>query len=168
MARLREVDQGRIIELRASTLVGRSFRCDVKLEPGEVSGQHAQLRFLGGRWTLRDLGSRNGSFVDGQRLGPDEAASLSVGMTLAFGHVRNAWRVEDLGPPPIEAVPVDGGRAIPAIGGVLLIEFDGNSLSVRRDRSGWVAEPDSPLARPVSDQDQVEVGGRRFVLHLPG
>jgi hypothetical protein len=167
MARLRQVEQERRIELRASTLVGRSFRCDLKLEPGEVSGQHAELRYKGGAWTLRDLGSRNGVFVNGQRLGPDEAASLKVGMTLAFGHVRNAWLVEDLGPPPIEAVPVDGGRAIPAIGQVLLIEFDGESLSVCQGSRGWMVQAGEG-ARPVKDQDQIEVGGRRYVLHLPG
>ena len=168
MARLRRLQDERRVELRACTVLGRSYRCDLQLEPGEVSGQHAELRYEGGRWTLRDLGSRNGSFVDGQRLGPDERATLKVGMTLAFGHVNNAWRVEDLGAPPIEAVPVDGGRAVPAIGQVLLIDFDGQSLTVKRSGPGWVALAEGLSAREVGDQDQVEVGGRRYVLHLPG
>lgn len=45
--------------------IGRDPGCDLVLEHPSVSRNHAELYHEGGRWRLRDLGSKNGSFVDG-------------------------------------------------------------------------------------------------------
>ena len=47
--------------------VGRADDCDVQLAHPSVSRQHAEFSISGDRWILRDLGSKNGSFVDGLR-----------------------------------------------------------------------------------------------------
>lgn len=51
--------------------VGRRVECDVPLPwDSEVSRLHAELECVGGEWTVADDGlSRNGSFVNGQRIG---------------------------------------------------------------------------------------------------
>ncbi len=48
--------------------LGRSRDCDCVLAEPSVSRRHAELRREGGRWLLRDLGSRNGTRVNGVRL----------------------------------------------------------------------------------------------------
>lgn len=48
-------------------VIGRSPDCDVVLNNTSVSRQHAELLF-DGEWTLRDLGSRNGTGVNGVRV----------------------------------------------------------------------------------------------------
>ncbi|GAB3357851.1 FHA domain-containing protein [Lysobacter tyrosinilyticus] len=45
--------------------IGRDPGCDLVIEHASVSRNHAELYREGERWRLRDLGSKNGSFVDG-------------------------------------------------------------------------------------------------------
>jgi hypothetical protein len=63
--------------------LGRSRDCDCVLAEPSVSRRHAELRREGGRWLLRDLGSRNGTRVNGVRL-LDEA-EVWPGDRVSFG-----------------------------------------------------------------------------------
>ena len=47
-------------------VLGRHPDCDIVLESGAVSRQHAQLLVIDGVYYVEDLGSRNGTFVNGQ------------------------------------------------------------------------------------------------------
>jgi len=44
-------------------LIGRADECDVQLRNSSVSSRHAELRWDGQQWTLRDLNSTNGTRV---------------------------------------------------------------------------------------------------------
>jgi hypothetical protein len=59
--------QGRrmVVGDRGATL-GRSRQCEVVVEDPNVSRRHAELRPRGGSWVLTDLGSTNGSRVNGR------------------------------------------------------------------------------------------------------
>ena len=50
------------------TLIGRSPECDVFLDDVTVSRRHAELLQEGERFTIRDLGSLNGTFVNRHRV----------------------------------------------------------------------------------------------------
>jgi hypothetical protein len=50
-------------------LLGRNSRCDVVLPSPTVSRRHALLSFRDGGWILRDLESKNGTLVNGVRVG---------------------------------------------------------------------------------------------------
>lgn len=50
------------------TLIGRDVTNDISLGDAEVSRQHARLTQTPGGYVLEDLGSTNGSFVNGERL----------------------------------------------------------------------------------------------------
>jgi transcriptional regulator with PAS, ATPase and Fis domain len=66
------------------TVVGRDADCDVVGDDPSMSRRHAALRFDAGAWHLEDLGSRNGSFLDGipaPRIG-GATGVLAVGDTL--------------------------------------------------------------------------------------
>ncbi len=52
----------------ARTLIGRSPECDVFLDDVTVSRRHAELIQAGERFTIRDLGSLNGTFVNRHRV----------------------------------------------------------------------------------------------------
>lgn len=60
--------QNRPAELRAGDRFGRTSDCEVQIECVAVSRQHARLFDEGGRFALRDLDSRNGTYVNGRRI----------------------------------------------------------------------------------------------------
>lgn len=64
--------------------IGRSESCPIRLVHESVSRHHAMLVNDNGKLSIRDLGSRNGTFVDGK---PVQAATLRVGSSLRLGHV---------------------------------------------------------------------------------
>jgi pSer/pThr/pTyr-binding forkhead associated (FHA) protein len=74
-----------------ATRIGREAGNDVVLDGGgSVSRQHAAIETAGGQATLSDLGSTNGTFVNGQRVsGP---VVLSPGDSVMFGS--EAFRYE--------------------------------------------------------------------------
>ena len=49
-------------------VIGREESCDVALPERPVSRQHAEIRRDGNRHLLRDLGSKNGTFLNGQEI----------------------------------------------------------------------------------------------------
>src|SRR5262245_29336614 len=50
-------------------LIGQSPSCDLRLSDPEVSRRHAALELVGRRVRITDLGSTNGTFVDGVAIG---------------------------------------------------------------------------------------------------
>lgn len=61
--------QGQSYPLRHGvTTIGRSHECDVTVNDSAVSKQHASVTWDGTTVVLRDLGSTNGTKVDGQRI----------------------------------------------------------------------------------------------------
>lgn len=53
---------------RSDMIIGREEDCDIVLPSRQVSRNHARIRRSGGRHILEDLGSKNGTFVNGQEL----------------------------------------------------------------------------------------------------
>jgi len=54
--------------VRNKLVLGRRESCDVCLRFPNISGQHCELLFQEGVWFLRDLGSTNGTKVNGERV----------------------------------------------------------------------------------------------------
>jgi pSer/pThr/pTyr-binding forkhead associated (FHA) protein len=64
-------------------LIGRGTDCDLRLRESAISRHHCILRTSGDGLTLTDLGSRNGSFVNGERV--VSQAPLHSGDVLKLG-----------------------------------------------------------------------------------
>src|SRR4051812_33316235 len=52
---------------RGRVVIGRTLADDTRLPDERVSREHVEVLFDGKAWSLRDLGSTNGTFVDGVR-----------------------------------------------------------------------------------------------------
>ena len=66
------VDDKRMVVGPAGVVIGRSRQSDVVVDDPNVSRQHAEIRPRGGSWVLNDLGSTNGSVLNGRRIdGPE-------------------------------------------------------------------------------------------------
>jgi predicted component of type VI protein secretion system len=64
-------------------IIGRDAVNAVAINDAEVSRKHARLTFQGGKYVLEDLGSTNGTFVNGQRLA--SATVLKPGDVVSLG-----------------------------------------------------------------------------------
>ena len=70
--------------------IGRDSTNEIVINDAEVSRRHARLTFQGGKYVLEDLGSTNGTFVNGQRLAgprvlkPGEVVSFGEQIVLVF------------------------------------------------------------------------------------
>jgi hypothetical protein len=62
------IDGKRMVVGPTGVTLGRSRQCDVVLDDANVSRQHAEIRPRGGSWVLSDLGSTNGSCLNGRRI----------------------------------------------------------------------------------------------------
>jgi pSer/pThr/pTyr-binding forkhead associated (FHA) protein len=60
------LDGRRLVVGPAGVTLGRSRQCDVVLSDANVSREHAEIRPRGGSWVLTDLGSTNGSRLNGR------------------------------------------------------------------------------------------------------
>ena len=61
---LNQEHQGRVFEIKDRLMMGRSRKCDVLLEDGLVSRNHAIFEVVGTHLVLSDLSSRNGTFLN--------------------------------------------------------------------------------------------------------
>jgi adenylate cyclase len=111
--------------LKPKLLVGRQSTCDVPLRYPAISSRHCELEFLAGYWLVRDLGSRNGTRVNGnvcasQWLMPNDVLAVahhrySVLYTAPPGRLPAALPGMGAGMPRPRANPVQRPREVPAV-----------------------------------------------------
>ncbi len=77
--------------LGASNVLGRSTTASVRLADREVSRKHSQIDREGGDWLLRDLGSSNGTWLNGKRIAAP--ARLKDGDEVTIGTSRMEFRL---------------------------------------------------------------------------
>ena len=78
------VREGREIPLFDGThLIGRGEGCLIRCDSGRVSRRHAQLRISPDRVVIEDLGSRNGTWLRGERIRGE--AEIHAGDTVRVG-----------------------------------------------------------------------------------
>ena len=73
--------------VEGENIIGRGARVQVELKYPDLSRRHASLTVAGEEITLRDLGSRNRTFVDDQALDPEVDVNIKPGARLRFGSV---------------------------------------------------------------------------------
>jgi hypothetical protein len=77
------VDGKRMVVGPAGATLGRSRQCDVVLDDPNVSRRHAEIRPRGGAWVLTDLGSTNGSCLNGRKI--DRSEMIAPGDEIEVG-----------------------------------------------------------------------------------
>ncbi|MGB7213351.1 MAG: FHA domain-containing protein, partial [Gemmatimonadales bacterium] len=115
--------------------IGRADYNDVVLAEESVSTQHAKLQRREGVWVLVDLGSTNGSFVDGERV--EGEAPITPGATLRFG---DASLIFD---------PKDEGAGVEKGGSTKMLQAIKAPAPVAAAASA-AARSTAPVARPQS------------------
>ncbi|CAN5475078.1 FHA domain-containing protein [soil metagenome] len=77
---------GRSFDLDAITTLGRDVNNAIVVEDPFASADHAVLTYRGRSWYVEDLGSTNGTYLNGRPV--DTVAALGFGDELGIGQVR--------------------------------------------------------------------------------
>ncbi len=169
-------DPSRVLEWACNTFVGRRMVGGLNVDGSaasdrEVSSVHAAL-FWSRRaraWHIQDLGSANGTAVDGTRVPRGESLPLHRGVKVAFGS--SQWVVREDEPP--SAAATSGGELRVATNDLLLLPDEKSpEVVVIREGAGWQVRPwsrmEAPDGQPIGYGDTVEAGGRTWQISLPG
>jgi hypothetical protein len=167
MGVLKQLETDRSFLLCSTTLLGRRASCDVHIDDPRVSSEHAKVYWCSDRWELRDLGSRNGTRVDGRRLGAGARVALAPGAV--FFVYRWMFRLDDASPPDLSARNERTGLLRRSVDGFLVLpDADGPEVCVFMDpSSGSYMAEDREGARQIADADVVVAGGDRWRVDAP-
>lgn len=150
-------------------LVGRAPGCALRLEERYVSAQHAVLRWTGSGWELKDLGSRNGTFLDGCPIVPGQERALRAGARLAFGRPAPEWELVDDGPASVMLVPLEAGPPLVVEGELLALPSAEDPIAtLYRDGEGcWQLEYQNDATVVITDQQTFDVNGEVYRFCCP-
>jgi hypothetical protein len=133
-----------------------------------VSSIHASLRWQSDGWEVKDLGSRNGTFVNGERLEPGQVRMLARCHTLAFGSTADVWELIDESAPQPMAVSDDGDCVHLVDDLIALPSVDDPVVTIYRGSDGtWYLEGPGETSRPIQNGEQFEARGRSFRFSCP-
>lgn len=153
--------------LAAEHVIGRLPLCHLTIPASFVSTAHALLRWTGQRWELRDLGSRNGTFVDDQRVGVGTAVRVAIGARIVFGESSETWQVVEDGPPTAMAVALDGDeRSLLSSGHVAVPSNEDPQATIYPDGEGWALELDD-VRTSLEPGQCFAVAGRQWRFDCP-
>ena len=122
--------------------VGRDADCTIRIEDDAVSRHHAEIFPFAGRWCVRDLSSRNGTWLDGVRV---EEATLPGRCTLRLGNDGPTIELTHAAP---AAAAAPGDPASPrSIDEIAAHYFDPDSKAPAGQRTMWVRQAYSRVQR---------------------
>jgi adenylate cyclase len=135
--RLTSPDGSKAYELRDGVplIVGRAPTCDLPVFDPTISRRHAELLSDGFEVALRDMGSSNGTFVNGTKVAK---GTVRAGDLVAFGKV--TFRLESHGPPTPSSS--HAGVPRPAIGATIVRQIP------MRDAAAAIASINAPTTSP--------------------
>lgn len=129
-----------------SVVLGRSDECGIVVESSEASRQHSRITLEGGQLTLEDLGSTNGTILNGRRLRQPEI--LGGGDIIAVGQVNFLV----VAPGSAGHMTILGGRLGRVDENYVVDQVDPNSTGLRMPYPkppGWSEGDDLLAAHPT-------------------
>jgi hypothetical protein len=75
--------------------IGRSTSCDIQITADGVSRSHLEVRQGASGPKVIDLGSTNGSFINGERLAPNQEHSFNSFFPVKLGHLVSVYLVDN-------------------------------------------------------------------------
>lgn len=121
-------------------VVGRGDDCDLVIRLGVVSRRHARINVVDGQPWVEDLGSTNGTTVNGERV--SSATRLKPSDIICFDDV--AYQV--LAASAVVHAPEDRDRTV--LGARVLLPVDGQEATLERPQQAPAAPRPEPTARP--------------------
>jgi DNA-binding NtrC family response regulator len=147
------------LEVEAQATLGRSADADLQLVDGKVSREHCRFTVRGGRLEVADLGSHNGTYVNGARI--EAARVLAAGDEIAVGD-------------SLFVVDGDGDAAAARFGDATLIVAAGGAppreaaAAPRERATGAGVAAAGALAGALAGADDLEAASRAVLAAIDG
>ena len=125
------------VVIQSDTVIGRSTDCQLRVASSLVSRKHCQISVSDARVSVTDLGSANGTFLNGKPLPPNVPTELSSGSEVSIGPVQFLVQFQ---PPTAVEMPAFGDRYDSA-----------DSFSVDPEVHQAPAAPVAPTPAPVAE-----------------
>ena len=167
---------------RLPSVIGRNTDADMQVPDSQVSRRHCELYEYEGKLAVRDVGSVNGTQVNGHKIEQD--TFLSTGDTLGVGRVTFRVEVAEADPeafPPSEepsgtsasdsgvvlVEPEAGGVATPSGSAAVNYESsdEGSFIGISGE-AGAAAAAEAPTAEPAEEADDDDDGLSDFLQGL--
>lgn len=95
----------RKVRLQSDTVIGRSPECQLKVASNQISRRHCQILIRDGFVAIKDLGSANGTFVNGRRVPPEVEVPLTPGTRIMLGPLHFTIDYEPVSQLSVAVVP---------------------------------------------------------------
>ncbi len=99
---------GKTYPLRGSTIMGRHSECHICVNADGISRKHVQIDAQADGLVVTDLGSSNGTFVNGKKI---ESTELKVGDELKIDNIRFLVQTPGMTDPALESASKDTATA---------------------------------------------------------
>ena len=163
------------VVLKQDAVIGRSAECSLRIASSLVSRQHCKFTISEESVLLRDLGSSNGTFLNGARLTPEQDYEVEPDSQLSVGGVMFVVRFDAPPPPaPLLAAPPGSTVDLPAMPHgksapkqePLTAEWSPAAIAAVADKQASAERPSvprsernrpaarAPLARPEASDDE--------------
>lgn len=132
------------------TVLGRQQDCQLRIVSSDVSRKHCQLFEQAGKLVVVDLGSSNGTFVNGKKISGQQA--LNPGDILSLGKVK--FRVEKGGTKPADTAVAEAALLDDDSGDEVEFEIDfdeDESSTAIADEGTAEAQAVAPAAAPAPE-----------------
>lgn len=87
----RDVDQVYWFEETQAIVLGRSVKCDIRVPDSQASRTHCRIHYINGQWIITDTDSRNGTFVNRERI---TQTALRSGDMIRIGTALYEFQIE--------------------------------------------------------------------------
>ncbi len=132
------------------TVIGRRHNCDLRIPLESVSRRHCELLCGEDRWVVRDLGSRNGTRINGHKVKGEEP--IAAGDFIQVGDVTFALQID--GQPQTISPPAAPASALDADDTAL---ENADPFDEALDGLGDSAAPDDPVDFSDLDDDNEKI-----------
>ncbi|MDQ6644603.1 MAG: FAD-dependent oxidoreductase, partial [Chloroflexota bacterium] len=158
--------------------VGRAEGASLPVKHSSISRRHAEISYANGHYVLRDLQSKNGTFVNGQRLDKDAVSVLKPGDALRFGDVSFAFQMREVDPTASMLLTkqnfhllfqgVNGERKETEVDEVTKRSAHDNAVVEQTEQRAILASPPSNSATPASTKRTTLASWDQPMLNVDG
>ena len=76
-------------------VIGREEGLEISLQDPEASRRHTRVTWQAGQFVIEDLGSTNGTFVNGKKISANKLVPVQKGTSVRFGQIEMEFYLEE-------------------------------------------------------------------------